>query len=119
MSSGESKNIKLLKASVTIQSLFRGWIVRRKLGTKLSNLGVQNDTISRTRKRHKPNDYKPVEELKQDEYTSDQSTIDTSETDSDSDSDYVQGKSDSSESSESSDSSDTSDSSDSSEDEHQ
>ena len=84
-------NMKQVQACITIQSLFRGWVARRPraiIGTK--------------RKRHKPNNYEPIAEIKQDkqdEYVSgnisDHDTDNVS--DHDTDSDYVQGSSEDSE----------------------
>lgn len=89
-------DIQKVKACITIQSLIRGWVIRSR-----------RTTICQKRKRHKPNNYKPVEEIKQDEF-SDPNPTDTSEADSDSD--YVQGSSEESEDSEDSEESEDSDS---------
>ena len=100
-------NMKQVQACITIQSLFRGWVARRPraiIGTK--------------RKRHKPNNYKPIAEIKQDKYVSGVSgvsgvsdNVSDNVSDHDTDSDYVQGSSEDSESSEgSSDSEDSEDS---------
>lgn len=91
-------NMKQVQACITIQSLFRGWVARRPRGPRA--------IIGTKRKRHKPNNYEPIAEIKQDEYVSgnisDHDTDNVS--DHDTDSDYVQGSSEDSSSSDSEDS---------------